>query len=75
MTPTTILPAISFNWYDAVVLLALVFGLWMGVRRGLSGELLRVFGLVLMAALTGATPLLQRAVSLHRLVPVNVLHV
>ena len=47
MTPTTIFPAVPFNWYDVVVLLALLYGLRNGIRTGLSGELLRVLGLLL----------------------------
>jgi uncharacterized membrane protein required for colicin V production len=41
----------GFNWFDVVVLLALVYGIWSGIRAGLSGELIRLFGLVLMAVL------------------------
>lgn len=44
-------PAIALNWYDFVVLVALLFGLWSGLRTGLLGELVRLVGLVLMAAL------------------------
>ena len=36
MQPTTIIPAISYNWYDAVVLVALLYGLWSGIRTGLA---------------------------------------
>ena len=38
----------SFNWYDVVVGLVLVYGIWNGVRLGLFGEILRVVGMVLM---------------------------
>jgi uncharacterized membrane protein required for colicin V production len=41
----------GFNWFDVVVLLALVYGTWSGERAGLSGEFIRLFGLVLMAVL------------------------
>ena len=55
MQPTTIIPAISYNWYDAVVLVALLYGLWSGIRTGLAGEILRVLGLLLsvLVALNG----------------------
>jgi uncharacterized membrane protein required for colicin V production len=39
------------NWYDAVVAAALLWGVWSGVRTGLSGEILRVAGWVLTVAL------------------------
>lgn len=39
------------NWYDALVVAALVYGVWSGVRTGLLGEIIRVAGLVLMVAL------------------------
>ena len=42
--------ATGFNWYDIVVAVAVLYGLWSGVRTGLSGELLRVLGLALMVA-------------------------
>jgi uncharacterized membrane protein required for colicin V production len=40
--------AVGFNWYDVVVILALFYGLWSGIRTGFSGEMVRVVGLVLM---------------------------
>lgn len=40
----------SFNWYDIVVGVALVYGIWGGVRTGLFGEILRVVGMILMIA-------------------------
>lgn len=40
--------ASSFNWYDIVVGVALLYGVWSGVRTGLFGEALRVVGIVLM---------------------------
>jgi membrane protein required for colicin V production len=43
------LPA-GMNWYDWVVVVALLYGLWSGMRTGLSGELLRVLSLMLMVA-------------------------
>jgi uncharacterized membrane protein required for colicin V production len=44
-------PAVALNWYDFVVLVALLFGIWSGLRTGLVGELIRLVGLVAMAAL------------------------
>jgi membrane protein required for colicin V production len=38
----------SFNWYDVVVVVALLYGVWSGVRMGLFGEILRVVGMILM---------------------------
>ena len=38
------------NWYDVVVVLALLYGVWSGVRAGLTGEVIRVIGLILMVA-------------------------
>ena len=38
------------NWYDVVVVLALLYGVWSGVRAGLTGEIIRVIGLILMIA-------------------------
>jgi membrane protein required for colicin V production len=38
----------SFNWYDIVVGVALLYGVWSGVRMGLFGEVLRVAGIILM---------------------------
>jgi membrane protein required for colicin V production len=40
--------AASFNWYDIVVAVALLYGVWSGVRMGLFGEILRVVGMILM---------------------------
>jgi membrane protein required for colicin V production len=37
----------SFNWYDIVVVVALLYGVWSGVRMGLFGEILRVVGMIL----------------------------
>jgi membrane protein required for colicin V production len=39
------------NWYDVVVALALAYGVWSGIRAGLSGEIIGVIGLVLMIVL------------------------
>lgn len=39
------------NWYDVVVLGALLYGAWSGVRKGFSGEIIRVIGLVAMVFL------------------------
>ena len=39
------------NWYDVIVVLALAYGLASGMRTGLSGELIRVAGVVLMVIL------------------------
>ena len=48
----------SFNWYDVVVAVALLYGVWTGVRMGLFGEILRVIGMIAMivAALHFYTP-------------------
>jgi len=35
------------HWYDIVVVVMLIIGLWSGVRTGFSGEVLRAVGLVL----------------------------
>jgi uncharacterized membrane protein required for colicin V production len=40
--------ASTWNWYDAVVGIALLWGLGSGVRNGLTGEILRVLGLLAM---------------------------
>jgi membrane protein required for colicin V production len=42
--------ASSFNWYDIVFAVALLFGVWSGVRTGLFGEILRVVGMLLTVA-------------------------
>jgi uncharacterized membrane protein required for colicin V production len=39
------------NWYDIVVVAALIYGIVAGVRNGLSGEIILVLGLLLMVAL------------------------
>jgi uncharacterized membrane protein required for colicin V production len=39
------------NWYDVVVVAAMFYGVWSGIRAGLMGELIRVIGLVLMLVL------------------------
>ena len=39
------------NWYDWVIIAALVYGMWSGLRAGLTGEIIRVIGLVLMVVL------------------------
>ena len=41
----------TLNWYDFLVLAALVYGAWSGLRAGLTGEIIRVIGLVLMFVL------------------------
>lgn len=46
---TTVVHAVTFNWYDFVVLLALIFGVWSGTRAGFLGEIIRAVGLVVMA--------------------------
>ncbi len=40
--------AANWNWYDIVVGVMLLYGIWSGVRTGLFGEILRVIGLVAM---------------------------
>jgi uncharacterized membrane protein required for colicin V production len=42
--------SLAFNWYDLVVVVALLYGLWSGTRTGLSGEIIRVLALLLMIA-------------------------
>ncbi len=39
------------NWYDVVVVGALFYGVWGGIRAGLTGEIIRVIGLVMMFVL------------------------
>jgi membrane protein required for colicin V production len=41
----------TLNWYDFVVIVALLYGVWSGLRAGLTGEIIRVIGLVLMIVL------------------------
>ena len=41
----------GLNWYDGVVAAAILYGTWSGFRRGLSGEIVRLVGLVLMVVL------------------------
>ncbi len=53
------------NWYDIVVAVAVLYGLWAGLRSGLTGEIIGVLGLVLMITLslqfhTDVGPVLQR---------------
>lgn len=45
----TFLPG-GLNWYDVVVLLAVLYGLYSGIRNGLAAELITALGLVLMVA-------------------------
>lgn len=40
------------NWYDFVVLVAVLYGLWAGIRAGLTGEVIGLIGLVLMVVLS-----------------------
>jgi uncharacterized membrane protein required for colicin V production len=42
------------NWYDVVVVGAMFYGVWSGIRNGLMGELIRVIGLILMFVLAAA---------------------
>jgi len=42
------------NWYDIVVVAALFYGVWSGVHAGLTGEIIRLVGLVLMVVLASA---------------------
>lgn len=51
MNPPPALTGVSFNWYDFVVLVTLLLGLWGGIRTGFFGEIVRVIGLALMATL------------------------
>src|ERR1017187_439683 len=39
------------NWYDIAVVGAVLYGVWSGIRAGLTGEIIRVVGLVLMIVL------------------------
>jgi uncharacterized membrane protein required for colicin V production len=41
----------TINWYDVVVVGALFYGVWSGIRAGLTGEIIRVIGLVTMLVL------------------------
>ena len=41
----------TLNWYDLVVIAALLYGVWGGLRAGLTGEIIRVIGLVVMIVL------------------------
>jgi membrane protein required for colicin V production len=43
--------ASSYNWYDVVVIIALAYGVWSGIRTGLTGELIRAAGWVLTVTL------------------------
>jgi uncharacterized membrane protein required for colicin V production len=43
------------NWYDVVVVIALLYGVWSGVRAGLTGEVIRVVGLILMVVVALAS--------------------
>jgi len=38
----------GWNWYDWVVAVALLYGVWSGVRNGLLGELIWMVGAILM---------------------------
>ncbi len=38
----------DINWFDIVVVIAIGYGVWNGIRTGLSGELVRAIGLVAM---------------------------
>src|ERR1017187_685859 len=38
----------TVNWDDVVVVGAMFYGVWGGIRAGLTGEIIRVIGLVLM---------------------------
>ena len=42
----------NLNWYDIVVLLALLYGIWSGVRNGLTGEFFNLVGAVLLVVLS-----------------------
>lgn len=42
---------IDASWYDWVVVAALIYGIWSGVRTGLSEEIIRVLGLLLAVVL------------------------
>jgi uncharacterized membrane protein required for colicin V production len=41
----------TVNWYDIVVIGALFYGIWSGICAGLTGEIIRVIGLVMMFVL------------------------
>lgn len=41
----------GWNWYDVLVIAALIYGVFAGVRNGFSGEVLLVIGLLMMVAL------------------------
>ncbi len=46
----TFLP-FGMNWYDAVLVLGIVYGIWSGVRNGFSAEVITAVGLVMMVVL------------------------
>jgi uncharacterized membrane protein required for colicin V production len=58
MTALAAIDSALFNWYDWVVVAALVYGVISGVRTGLSGEIMRLIALILTiaAALYGFVP-------------------
>ena len=41
----------AVNWYDVIVAVALLYGVWSGLRAGLTGEIIRVIGLILAVVL------------------------
>lgn len=42
---------LNANWYDVVVAVALGYGVWSGIRRGVTGEMLSIVAWVLTVAL------------------------
>jgi uncharacterized membrane protein required for colicin V production len=57
------------NWFDIIVLFAAIFGVWSGLRSGLTGELIGAIGFILMivVAVTCSQPLgtwLQQTIGL-----------
>jgi uncharacterized membrane protein required for colicin V production len=49
------MPMSGVNWFDAVVLAGLLYGVLSGVRAGFSGEILRMLGLILMLVVAANT--------------------
>lgn len=51
MLPLATAYFLGWNWYDWLVLVALGYGIWSGMRNGFVGELTSVIGVVAMLAL------------------------
>ena len=42
------------NWYDILVFVVVMYGVWSGIRTGFAGEIIRVLGLLPMVVLAGS---------------------